>query len=67
MLIVTMRNVWQAGDVADYEVKVYVNRDLIAAYSVVGHNRSDGWAELVRRVGEVGMIAEGVNDLEEEQ
>ncbi len=39
-------------DSANYNVTVRVNERVIATRRVEGHNRADGWEELVRRIVE---------------
>jgi len=58
MLIVHVHNegTWP-DNTADYTYKVYVNREEIASGEVIGHQRSDGWQELLRRVADVGTKA----------
>ena len=36
-------------DVANYEVTVWVNRDVVARGRVEGHQRAEGWQALVAR------------------
>jgi hypothetical protein len=48
MLIITFQNIKTENDVASYEWKVYVNRNLICGGLLHGHNRADGWKQLIR-------------------
>jgi hypothetical protein len=51
-LIVAFRNISALADISDYEVTVLINDHIIAKDKVEGHLRSDGWRELVRKLGE---------------
>ena len=42
-----------SGDAANYDYQVRVGRELIASGRVEGHDREEGWRELVRRVASV--------------
>lgn len=58
MLIVHVHNEGTRPDnTADYTYKVYVNQKEIASGEVSGHQRSDGWRELLRRVADEGTKA----------
>ena len=52
MLIVTIQNVGGGLNVADYDYKVYVNKELIASGSLFDYERARGWANLVKEVAE---------------
>lgn len=53
MLIVHVHNEGTRPDnTADYTYKVYVNQKKIASGEVRGHQRSDGWQELLRMVAD---------------
>ena len=53
MLTITIRNVGTGTDnAANYAYTVMVNGREIATGEVTGHNRADGWRELVRMVAE---------------
>lgn len=52
-LVVILRNDRTGPDHAsNYDVKVYVNSEVIAEERVTGHPRAEGWRALIRRLGE---------------
>jgi hypothetical protein len=55
MLTVYCRKVKTVKNIADYEYIVMVNADKIAEGKILKHRRSDGWAKLVKRIGEQGI------------
>jgi len=48
MLIITFQNMVTKNDVADYDWRVYINGTEIESGRLCGHNREDGWVELVK-------------------
>lgn len=48
MLIITFHNIDSKDNIADYDWRVYINRVEIASGILRGHNREDGWVELVK-------------------
>ena len=48
MLIITFQNMVTENDVADYDWRVYINSVEIESGRLYGHNREDGWVELVK-------------------
>ncbi len=52
MLTVYIRNISKLKSISDYEYLVMVNSEIIAEGKIKKHKRSDGWAKLVRRIGE---------------
>jgi len=48
MLIITFQNMVTKNDVADYDWRVYINGTEIEFGRLCGHNREDGWVELVK-------------------
>jgi hypothetical protein len=57
MLIITFHNDGSGTEeIANYDVKVFVNRQEIAKVRINGHRRADGWEELVRQF--VGILDE---------
>jgi hypothetical protein len=52
MLTVYIKNVKTIKDIADYEYIVMVNAEKIAEGKIEKHERSDGWARLVKRIAE---------------
>ena len=59
MLTVRIGNKSQLAAVSDYDVKVFINFDLIADGEVLGHTRADGWRDLLRKIAD----APGVVDI----
>lgn len=55
MLTLYIQNVKTVNDIADYEYAVMVNAEIIAEGGIIGHNRKDGWAPLVKRIAENHM------------
>ena len=55
MLTVTAVNVTSPGKgLATYSVRVEINKELIWEGSVEGHDRSNGWQDLLRMIADVG-------------
>lgn len=52
MLTVYIRNISKLKSISDYEYLVMVNSEIIAEGKIKKHKRSDGWAKLVKRIGE---------------
>jgi hypothetical protein len=50
MLIITLQNISQVDEIADYQWSVYVNKSLIAEGQVKGHDRTAGWQKLVSQM-----------------
>lgn len=51
MLIITFHNISPDGEqICDYDYQVRVNNDVIADGRIEGHERDNGWVELVRRL-----------------
>jgi len=62
MLIVEAQNIHQVGNFADYVVRVKVNREVIALVYVRGHDRRDGWRELLRQIADAAEEKPGGSD-----
>jgi hypothetical protein len=50
MLIITLRNISDTDDVADYDWHVYVNKNEIANGIVMSHVRAEGWRGLLSKL-----------------
>ena len=50
MLILEIRNVGGKNDSSNYAYSVFINHKKIASGVVIGHNRDDGWENLVRQI-----------------
>ena len=50
MLIVLARNITDLAEVSDYDVEVRVNKRTLWRGRVVGHERADGWTNLLRAI-----------------
>lgn len=59
MLIVEAHNDGTgSNDSANYNVRVKVNRDVIATLRVEGHNRDDGWRALLHQIADTPDIVQ---------
>ena len=54
MLIVTAHNRGGTDESAIYEVNVYINKRIIWRGVVKGHNRTDGWHDLLHMIAKAG-------------
>jgi hypothetical protein len=64
-LNIQLVNVSALADVSDYRVMVYINYTPIAGpFKVTGHNRSDGWFELAKKMVEQ-LDGQVLNDFKE--
>jgi len=50
MLVVTIQNVKQKGNVADYSWVVYINKTPIVSGSLNKFNRALGWIKLLKKL-----------------
>jgi hypothetical protein len=58
MLTLYIRNVRTRKNIADYKYLVMVNSEQIAEGTLEKHNRADGWAKLVKRIGDEAIAKE---------
>ena len=59
MLMVAIHNDGTGtNESANYDVDVYINEHLLTRLRVEGHNREDGWAELLRMIADESINAE---------
>ena len=56
MLSLYIRNISKGKPVSDYDYVVMVNSEKIAAGKILKHRRSDGWAQLVRRIADLNAV-----------
>lgn len=57
MLTIRIHNTSEgSNENASYEYWVFINNMEIARGEISGHNRNDGWAELVKSIAEKHMV-----------
>ena len=63
MLIITFHNTGTGtNESSNYDVQVWVNRDVIAHYSLKEHNRYRGWINLLQMLVNQAKAEKNIND-----